>query len=73
LASGALRDAIASNPHVPLTALLQKLVSDTFLYLTAAGAIEAEVGHVVFIAQADDMKDNPSAKSAAERHEHWRA
>lgn len=67
----ALRDAVARNPHVAMTALLHRLVSDTFLHRTSAGALEAKVGHVVFLAQADDVKDSPSAKSVTDRHEHW--
>ena len=64
----ALRDAVASHPHVAMTALLHKLVSDTFLHRPATGALEANVRQVHFTAQAEDMKDSPSAQSVTDRH-----
>ena len=67
----ALRDALASHPHIAMTALLHKLVSDTFLQRPAAGALEANVRQVHFPAQADDLKDSPSAQSITDRHEQW--
>lgn len=70
----ALRDAVAGNPPVAMTALLHKLVTDTFLRTSASGGcLEASVRHVFFPAQPDDLKDSPSAKSVAERHEAWKA
>ena len=67
----ALRDALANHPHVAMTALLHKLVSDTFLHRPATGALEANVRPLHFTVQAEDLKDSPSAKSVNERHEHW--
>lgn len=67
----ALRDAVANHPHVAMTALLHKLVSDTFLHRPATGALEADVRQVHFPAQADDLKDSSSAKSVTDRHERW--
>ncbi len=67
----ALRDAVASHPHVAMTALLHKLVSDTFLHRPATGALEANVRQVHFIAQAEDMRDSASAQSVTDRHERW--
>ena len=67
----ALRDALANHPHVAMTALLHKLVSDTFLHRPATGALEANVRPVHFTVQAEDLKDSASAKSVNERHEHW--
>ncbi|WP_374651009.1 ParB/RepB/Spo0J family partition protein [Dongia sp.] len=67
----ALRDAVANRPHVAMTALLHKLVSDTFLHRPATGALEANVRQVHFPAQADDLKDSASAKSVTDRHERW--
>ena len=67
----ALRDALANHPHVAMTALLHKLVSDTFLHRPATGALEANVRPVHFTVQAEDLKDSESAKSVNERHEHW--
>ena len=67
----ALRDALANHPHVAMTALLHKLVSDTFLHRPATGALEANIRQIHFTAQAEDLKDCASAKSVSERHEHW--
>ena len=67
----ALRDAVATNPHVALTALLHKLVSDTFQHRNFAGALEATVRHISFPAQDSGLKDSPSARSISERHQAW--
>ena len=69
----ALRDAVANNPRIAMTALLHKLVVDAFQGMSSAGAcLEASVRHVFFNVQAADLKDSPSAKSVAERHEAWK-
>lgn len=69
----ALRDALANNPHVALTALLHKLVTDTFLRSsTTGGCLEASVRHVFFPVQAADLKDSASAKAVNERQEAWK-
>lgn len=67
----ALRDAVANHPQIAMTALLHKLVSDTFLHRPATGALEAHVRQVHFSAQADDLKDSTSAKAVTDRHERW--
>ena len=67
----ALRDAVANHPQVAMTALLHKLVSDAFLHRPATGALEANVRHVFFPAQAEELKDSSSAKSVADRYERW--
>src|SRR5690606_39044726 len=69
----ALRDALANNPHVALTALLHKLVRDIFRHTSSTGCLEASVRHVFFPVQADDLKDSPSARSVEERQEGWQA
>ncbi len=70
----ALRDAVASSPHVAMTALLHKLVSDTFQRVSASGGcLEASVRHVFFPAQADELKDSASAKAIDERQKSWAA
>lgn len=69
----ALRDAVANNPRVAMTALLHKLVSDTFHHRTAKGCLQAGVQSVFFPAQPDDLKDSQSAKSVTERNEAWEA
>ncbi|MGE3899652.1 MAG: ParB/RepB/Spo0J family partition protein [Variibacter sp.] len=69
----ALRDALANNPHVALTALLHKLVTDTFQRSsTTGGCLEASVRHVFFPVQAADLKDSVSAKAVGERQEAWK-
>jgi len=70
----ALRDALATNPHVALTALLHKLVLDTFQRTAASGGcLEASVRHIFFPVQAADLKDSPSAKAIAARQDDWKA
>nr|WP_319483780.1 ParB/RepB/Spo0J family partition protein [uncultured Cohaesibacter sp.] len=67
----ALRDALANNPEIAMTALLHKLVRDSFSHCAAAGALEASVRQAHFPMQADDLKDSPVATSVEERHERW--
>jgi len=69
----ALRDAVANNPHVALTALLHKLCLDTFQHSAPGACLEASVRHVFFPVQAADLKDGPSAAAVAERQEAWQA
>ena len=67
----ALRNALADNPHVAMTALLHKLVSDTFQHRMYKGAMEASVNHVFLTVQDEALKDSPSARAVHERHEGW--
>jgi ParB family chromosome partitioning protein len=67
----ALRDAVATNPHVAMTALLHKLCVDAFYTVYTPGCIEASVRHVQLPVQAPGLKDSPSAKSVDERHNAW--
>jgi ParB family chromosome partitioning protein len=67
----ALRDALANQPHVAMTALLHKLVSDNFLHPAAPGCLEASVRHIYFPAQTEDLKDCPSAKAIDDRRLNW--
>jgi ParB family chromosome partitioning protein len=69
----ALRDAVANNPHVAMTALLHKLCLDIFQHTAAGNCLEAAVRQVFFSIQSADLKDSPSAKAVAERHEAWKA
>ncbi len=69
----ALRDALAANPHVAMTALLHRLVLDAFRHRSGSGCLEAQVRHVFFPVQADELKDSASAKSVTERHDGWAA
>ena len=59
----ALRDALGANPHVALTALLHKLVRDTFGRSTTGAAVGASVREVYFREQGPDLKDSPYATS----------
>jgi ParB family chromosome partitioning protein len=68
----ALRDAVANNPHVAMTALLHKLCLDAFQHSASGACLEASVRHVFFPVQATDLKDSSSAKAVAERHEAWK-
>ena len=69
----ALREAVGANPHVALTALLHKLVSDTFRRSTHGAALEAFVREVGFREQGPDLKTTPYAAAVGERHEGWKA
>ena len=67
----ALRDAVASNSHVAMTALLHRLVTDCFLPHSSKGCLEAQVREVHLPAQAEDLRDSASAKAIQDRHERW--
>ncbi|PDS43329.1 DNA-binding protein [Rhizobium anhuiense] len=67
----ALRDAVASNPHIAMTMLLHKLVSDAFRYTAPTGCLEASVRHLYFAIQSEDMKESLSAHAQNDRHERW--
>jgi ParB family chromosome partitioning protein len=69
----ALRDAVASNPHVAMTALLHKLCLDAFHNGYAPGCLEAAVRQVHLPVQAPGLNDSASAKAVDERHEAWKA
>ncbi len=68
----ALRDAMANNPQVAMTALLHKLCLDTFQHAAPGACLEASVRHVFFSVQPAELKDSPSARAVAERHEAWK-
>jgi ParB family chromosome partitioning protein len=69
----ALRDALAANPQVALTALLHRLVTSAFRHGSSVGALEASVRTVHFPAQSEDLKDSLSAQSVDDRHQRWSA
>jgi ParB family chromosome partitioning protein len=69
----ALRDAVANNPHVAMTALLHKLCIDAFYTAYMPGCIEASVRHVQLPVQAPGLKDSASAKAVDDRHKAWMA
>ncbi|MER9401473.1 ParB/RepB/Spo0J family partition protein [Mesorhizobium sp. M0615] len=68
----ALRNAVAENQHVAITALLHRLVLDTFGQRSATGCVEAFVRHVHLPSQDVGLKDSPAAKAVDERHEVWK-
>ena len=67
----ALRDAVADQPHIAITALLHRLVTDCFLPHSAKGCVEAQIREVHMPAQAEDLRDSASAQSIQDRHERW--
>ena len=67
----ALRDAVANNPHVAMTALLHKFVSDRFMTRMYNGVMEAGVKHIYFPAQDESLADSPPARAVQERHDAW--
>jgi len=67
----ALRDAVASNPQVAMTALLHRLVTDCFLPHSTKGCLEAQVREVHLSVQAEDLRDSTPAKNITDRHERW--
>lgn len=69
----ALRNALAANPRVAMTALLHKLVVDTFGHRSSTGCLEVQVRQVYFGVQDDGLKHSASAKAVSERHEGWKA
>lgn len=69
----ALREAVGANPQVAFTALLHKLVRDTFHSPNTSGAcLQASVREVYFRDQGKDLGDMPYAKSVDQRHEDWK-
>ena len=69
----ALRDAVAKNAHVAMTALLHKLCLDTFQHGARDACLEVSVRHVFFPVQAADLKESASSRAVVERHEAWKA
>ncbi len=67
----ALRNALAENPHVAMTMLLHKLLSDAFVHTNPTGCLEVNVRHIFFSAQSEELKDSPSAQAVNDRHERW--
>ena len=69
----ALRNALAENPHVAMTALLHKLVLDTFERTSTSGtSLYAAVRHIYLPADATGLADSAAAKMIDERADAWR-
>jgi ParB family chromosome partitioning protein len=69
----ALRNAVGSNPHIAMTALLHKLVRDTFRRGTRGATVQVSVHEVYCSNQGTDLKTTPYAKAVDERHAAWKA
>lgn len=69
----ALRNAVGSNPHVAMTALLHKLARDTFRRSTRGATVQVSVYEVYCSNQGTDLKTAPYAKAVDERHAAWKA
>lgn len=70
----ALREAVGASPQVALTALLHRLVRDTFRQASTSGStMQAWVNRVHFREQGKDLGDMPYAKSVDQRHDDWKA
>lgn len=67
----ALRNALAENPQVAMTALLHQLVSLTFNLRHGGTALDVNVHKASFAAQSDDLKDSPSAVAITDRQARW--
>lgn len=69
----ALREAVGANPHVAMTALLHKLVRDTFRRSTHGASVQVTVLEVYCREQGVDLKNSPYAKAVVERNDGWKA
>ena len=69
----ALRDAVANNPRIAMTALLHRLVFDCFGIRSSGNALQARVSEVHLSVQAPDLGDSVPAQAIDERHSAWRA
>jgi ParB family transcriptional regulator, chromosome partitioning protein len=67
----ALRDAVANNPHVAITALLHKLCIDVFRRHGSDSCLEASVREVNFSIQPSDLGESAPAKAVEARHAAW--
>jgi ParB family chromosome partitioning protein len=69
----ALRDTVANNPRIAMTALLHKLVTDCFVSRAPGAALEANVRDIHLPVQAADLADSYPAQNIDARHAGWRA
>ncbi|MCA0421828.1 MAG: ParB N-terminal domain-containing protein [Proteobacteria bacterium] len=69
----ALRDAVANNPRIAMTALLHKLVTDCFVSCASGAALETAVRHIHLPIQAADLADSLPAQNIDARHAGWKA
>jgi ParB family transcriptional regulator, chromosome partitioning protein len=69
----ALRDAVANNPRIAMTALLHKLVIDCFVARASGSAFEATVREIHLPVQSADLADSFPAQNIDTRHAGWRS
>ena len=69
----ALRDAVANNPRIAMTALLHKLVTDCFVSRASGAALEANVRDIHLPVQSADLADSYPAQNIDARHAAWKA
>ncbi|MGL5011289.1 MAG: ParB/RepB/Spo0J family partition protein [Paracoccaceae bacterium] len=69
----ALRDAVANNPRIAMTALLHKLATDCFASRGSGSALEATVRDIHLPVQAADLADSFPAQNIDTRHAGWKA
>jgi ParB family chromosome partitioning protein len=69
----ALRDAVANNPRIAMTALLHKLVLDCFVSRASGAVMEATVREIHLPVQSADLADSFPAQNIDARHTGWRS
>ena len=69
----ALRDVVANNPRIAMTALLHKLATDCFVSRASGAALEVNVRDIHLPVQAADLADSYPAQNIDARHAAWKA
>lgn len=70
----ALQNAVANNPNVAMTALLHKLVADSFHFAsTSTAGLEISLRQISFPIQHTDLKNSASSHAIAERQDAWKS
>ncbi|MBP1847856.1 ParB family chromosome partitioning protein [Rhizobium petrolearium] len=69
----ALQEALAASPHVAMTALLHRLVTERYHYSAPTGCLEVFVRQKLSWTQGTDLGDSPSAKAIRERNNAWKS
>ncbi len=67
----ALQDAFAASPSTAFAAVLHTMVLSSFYHGRTESCVGISVTRTSFPNQAPGMKDSPSARSIAARHESW--
>ena len=68
----ALRDAVANNPRIAMTALLHKLAIDCLVSRASGSALEATVREIHLPVQAADLADSFPAQNIDTRQAGWK-